>query len=244
MEKIIERHEKIAFMFSGGKDSLACLFLLRPFLDKITVIWVNTGDIFPETLEIIKEFAMTAPNFIEVKTDVNKFKATYGMPTDLVPIKNTHVGKMAVIKSDMKLISGYECCLNNLWIPAMKAANDMGATLIIRGQREQETAKTPIKSGHIENGVEYLFPIEDWTQDAVLEYLSSNGFEPPEFFHFAESSLDCISCTAFLDGIADRKDYMIKNHPEKHSENIVNLKNIIIAVEKELDYMKRYASNE
>ena len=242
MKKIIEKHEKIAFMFSGGKDSLACLFLLRPFLDKITVIWVNTGDAFPETVKIIKDHTYELLNFIEVKTDVKKFKESFGMPTDLVPIKNSQVGKMAVVKSDIKLINGYECCLHNLWIPAMKAANDIGATLIIRGQRNDEKAKSPIRSGHVENGVEYLFPIEDWTQEHVLDYLRSNGFEPPEFFNFAESSLDCMGCTAFLDGIADRKEYMIKNHPEKHSENIINLKKIIDAAEKELDYMKGYAN--
>ncbi len=242
MKKIIEKHENIAFMFSGGKDSLACLFLLKPFLDKINVIWVNTGDTFPETRKIIKDFVSELPKFIEVKTDVNSFKKKFGLPTDLVPIKNTHAGKMAVIKSDIKLVNGYECCLNNLWVPAMKAANDIGATLIIRGQRNDEPAKTPIKSGHVENGVEYLFPIEDWTQEKVLEFLKENNFDPPEFFNFAESSLDCISCTAFLDGINDRKQYMIKNHPEKHSENIINLKKIISAAEKELDYMKEYAT--
>lgn len=242
MEKVFARHEKAAFMFSGGKDSLACLMLLKPYMDKITVIWVNTGDIFPETEKIIREFTKDVPHFLEVNTNVKKFKEEYGMPTDLVPIKNTHAGKMAVIKPDIKLVSGYECCLYNLWMPAMKAANDIGATLIIRGQRNDEPAKTPIKSGYIENGKEYLFPIEDWTFEDVMSYLRSNGFEPPEFFNFAESSLDCISCTAFLDGIADRKEYMKKHHPEKHSENISNLNFLIDAAKKEFDYMKEYVN--
>jgi 3'-phosphoadenosine 5'-phosphosulfate sulfotransferase (PAPS reductase)/FAD synthetase len=52
----IERHKpgKAVLQFSGGKDSLACLLLLRPWWDRLTVMWVNTGAAFPETLELME----------------------------------------------------------------------------------------------------------------------------------------------------------------------------------------------
>ena len=53
MQDFFNRHEKIALMFSGGRDSLACLELYRDYLDKMTLIWVNTGANFPEIEDYI-----------------------------------------------------------------------------------------------------------------------------------------------------------------------------------------------
>lgn len=236
--EVLNRHEKAALMFSGGKDSLACLFLLRPYLEKITVIWVNTGDIFPENEAIVRNFAATVPSFMEVKTDVAAFKDRFGLPSDIVPIQHTEIGMFMTGKKELKLVSGYDCCSQNIWFPALAAAQNIGATLVIRGQRNQETAKSQLRSGHIQNGLELLFPIEDWTQDEVLSYLEKQGFEIPEFFHFAESSLDCINCTAFLSGISDRKDYMRKHHPSEHEANQRKLEKIAAVVKNELESLE------
>lgn len=43
MKHIIDRHERVVLFFSGGKDSLTCLLLLRPYWDRLTVCWINTG---------------------------------------------------------------------------------------------------------------------------------------------------------------------------------------------------------
>ena len=49
----MQGHERVALELSGGKDSVACLYLLRHQLHKITVYWLNTGDAYPETLDVI-----------------------------------------------------------------------------------------------------------------------------------------------------------------------------------------------
>ena len=41
---ILDRHERIALQFSGGKDSLALWGLMRPHLDRVVVYHVDTGD--------------------------------------------------------------------------------------------------------------------------------------------------------------------------------------------------------
>lgn len=238
MMDAISRHKSIVFMFSGGKDSLACLYLLKPHWDKINVIWVNTGNFFPENEKIVRSFSEQLPRFHEIKTDVNSFKETYGLPSDMVPISHTYTGSAMTGEKEIKIISGYDCCAQNLWLPALSAAKELGATLIIRGQRNQESAKSPIQSGEINQGFEFLFPIEDWTQDEVLAYLKENGFDYPEFFNFVESSLDCINCTAFLGGIKDRREYMQKNHPVEHKKNNENLEKILSVISHELAAMK------
>ena len=50
MREYLDRHDKIALQFSGGKDSLAVLYLCKEWWNKITVVWLNTGSAFPETI--------------------------------------------------------------------------------------------------------------------------------------------------------------------------------------------------
>lgn len=229
-------------MFSGGKDSLACLFLLKPYLDKINVIWVNTGDMFPENIEIIRKFTKDLPHFIEINTDVHSFIEKFGFPSDIVPISYSHVGQMMTGDKPIKLMSGYDCCSHNLWFPALQKAQELEATLIIRGQRNEEYAKSPMRTGTIQDGIEFLFPLQEWSQENVLAYLKEQGFDYPEFFNFTESSLDCMHCTAFLSGIEDRKEYMKQNHPIEHEKNMQNLSLISDAIKSELETFNRYVS--
>lgn len=210
---VLARHTHAALMFSGGKDSLATLLLLKPFWHQLTVIWVNTGNMFPENEAVVRQFATQVANFKEVRTDVLNWKEQYGIPSDIVPVRWTHIGHQLIKPQAIKIASAWDCCAANLWWPGMAAVQEIGATLIIRGQRKQEAAKNPFSSGHVQDGYEYLFPIEDWTHDDVLAYLTQQGFDCPEFFNFEESSLDCMNCTAFRTELKDREEWMKKYHP-------------------------------
>ena len=54
MQNIIERHERIALQVSGGRDSIACLYLMRPYWDRVTVYWLDTGAAYPETVSLMQ----------------------------------------------------------------------------------------------------------------------------------------------------------------------------------------------
>ena len=45
IEDIFKNHRHVLFFYSGGKDSLAVLMLLKNHLDKVEVVWVNPGDL-------------------------------------------------------------------------------------------------------------------------------------------------------------------------------------------------------
>lgn len=47
----------ITLSFSGGKDSLACYGLASRAVDRLTLIFVNTGLEFPETVKYVRDFA-------------------------------------------------------------------------------------------------------------------------------------------------------------------------------------------
>jgi hypothetical protein len=49
LEDAFRRHERIAFQFSGGRDSMAAAWLLRPYWDRMDLLPPGHGDQFPET---------------------------------------------------------------------------------------------------------------------------------------------------------------------------------------------------
>ena len=108
------------------------------------------------------------------------------------------------------------CCAANLWGPMQKATRMLGATMVIRGQRNSERLKSPIRSGYMEEGVEYLFPLQDWTDEQVKEYLRAQSVLLPDNYAYNNTSLDCQHCTGYLFETQGKFNYMRKFHPALH----------------------------
>ena len=222
MQDFFNRHEKVALMFSGGKDSLACLHLVKDYLDKTIVVWVNTGANFPEIEQMMREVKAIVTHFHEIKTDQPSSIKANGYPVDVVPVNYTKLGQSVTSIKDFKLRSYFECCAENFWIPCDAEMRKLGVTGVIRGQRNSEAHRAPIKSGHIENGIEYHLPIESWKDSEVIDYLRSKDVVIDERLSMAHSSLDCWNCTAYMAESADRFKYIKKHHPSKY-ESIVEI---------------------
>ena len=222
MQDFFNRHEKVALMFSGGKDSLACLHLVKDYLDKVLVVWVNTGANFPEIEQMMREVKSIVTHFHEIKTNQPESIKSKGYPVDVVPVNYTLLGQSVTSIKDFKVRSYFECCSENFWIPCDAEMRKLGVTGIIRGQRNSEAHRAPIKSGHIENGIEYYLPIESWKDSEVIDYLRSKDVVINERLSMAHSSLDCWNCTAYMAESAERFKYIKKNHPSKY-ESIVEI---------------------
>jgi phosphoadenosine phosphosulfate reductase len=226
MQDFFDRHEKIALMFSGGKDSIACLHLLKEHLEKILVVWVNTGASFPEIEEFMEKTRSEVPNFLEIKTNQPESIKAHGYPSDVVPVNYTGLGQSVTSIKDFKVRSYFECCSENFWSPCDAEMRRIGVTGIIRGQRNEEGHRAPIKSGHIENGIEYYLPIETWSKEEVIEYLRSKDVNIDERLSMDHSSLDCWNCTAYMAESADRFKYIQKHHPSKYKSIVEIVKKI------------------
>ncbi len=237
MENPIKRHERAALYFSGGKDSLACLYLLRAYWDDLTVVWCNTGDAFPETLAQMEEIRYTVPNFLEVKSDQPEQRARCGPPSDVVCAWETPIGR-SMKASPRKMQTAFGCCAENIWVPLHKTMMNLGFTLIIHGQRSDELRKAPIQSGHIEHGIEYYLPLETWSKNDVLLFLKTHGIKLPEHYSYVDSSLDCQHCTGYLDESVGKFTYMEVHHPELYRRVQGILGDIIDGIKPELRRME------
>lgn len=200
--------------FSGGKDSLACLYLLREEWNDITVCWVNTGKAFPETLELMERVKAEVPHFYEVRSNQTIDKDGY--PADIVPISRSTFGQYLEPSNDLKFQSRYQCCSEALWKPMGKAMQELRATTIIRGQKKADKIKPPFDSGSVQDGVKYIFPLEFWTDDEVFQYLRSLDIELPRNYEFMSSGLDCWNCTAYLEE-RGKLEYLRLFHSEKYA---------------------------
>lgn len=198
------RHKRVALQFSAGKDSAACLWLLRDWWDRIDVVWCSGGNPRPEAVEYMLSIAQQVPNFKIVEGRQAEWVAEHGHPVDVLPFTASACGKLAHPAEGPKLSLVSDCCWANLWQPMAEFVSSGGYTGVIRGQKASDCLTSPITSGAVVNGVEYYFPLEGWSDLDVFEYLGPRV--PRSYTRGLHSSLECIDCTAYAKenrGLAD-----------------------------------------
>ena len=212
---VLERHEKRALAFSGGKDSLACVYLLADRLPDLTVYHVDTGDFLPETRAVVQGIERVAPRFVRIETDAAAWMAENGMPSDLLPFASHAVGRM-VGQERVKLSARYDCCFANVMWPLYERIKADGNTLLIRGTKRCDEARFPAYSGDVIDGVEVFHPIEDWSDEDVWEYLQSVGAKPSLAYERVRRSMDCARCPAWWS--EGRGAYLKQHHPQMFAD--------------------------
>lgn len=212
---ILDRHQRIALQLSGGRDSLACLYLLRPYWDRLTVYWSNTGDPFPETVAIMDQVRAQVPHFVEIAGDQPGVVAQYGLPSDIVPASATPIGVLGSGGGTL-LQDRYSCCANVFMLPMHARMLADGITLIIRGQKAGDALKSPLASGTVQDGIEYWFPIEGWSNADVMAYLRAQDAPIPRFYQMLDGAPDCLTCSAYWEHGAAA--YLAAHHPAAHQE--------------------------
>lgn len=216
---VFERHANVALSFSGGKDSLAILHLTRPYWDQLTVYWMNPGNPFPETVELMKSIEALVPRFKVIHGFQREVIAQDGWPSDVVPHRHTTAGNLIFGATPFKVQSRLDCCYRALMLPTYQAMLADGVTCCIRGKRRDEADKTGLESGYVtEDGMELCFPINDWSESNVLSFLKANDIALPDSYGLARHSLDCMDCTAWWgEGISK---FLRARHPEQHAEYV------------------------
>lgn len=206
----LDRHEQIALAFSGGKDSLALVYLLGTYLNRIMIYHYDTGDLLPETREIVDHVKSFAPNFVHIQGDILTTIATQGLPTDLLPY-TAHPVAQQMAEHVTKLVSRYDCCWHNLMLPLFKRIHEDGNTLIIRGTKQADMKRLPAMSGEVAYGIEIFLPLQNWSHAEVFAYLREAGAPISRIYTTVVNSPECARCTAWWG--EKRAEYLRKHHP-------------------------------
>lgn len=188
--------KKIALMFSGGKDSLALVFLLKKCWDKLTLYHINTGDLLPEINDIVTQVKALVPNFVQVDTHVKEWQTLNGLPSDLVPTSSTNPG-IAIGMSNMKIVDRWTCCSSNLMTPAHNKMIEDGISLVIRGTKACDAKKLPHYGGNTNLGYQLWLPLLNWTHEDVFAYLNEMNITLPYIYDYQINAPECATCPAW-----------------------------------------------
>jgi 3'-phosphoadenosine 5'-phosphosulfate sulfotransferase (PAPS reductase)/FAD synthetase len=213
LPELLKGHQRVVMQHSGGRDSIAVYRLLEPVLDRLAVIWLNSGDLFPEVVEYMGRVKARTPYFKEIRSNTQESIRKSGWPVDVLPIDYTDFGQRCTERKPIRLRSYLECCMENISLPMHEFVTSSRVTLVIRGNRKVESHRTPAGNGAVVEGVQYVYPIWDWSDDDVVDYLRRVGEEITPRLTMGHSSLDCMSCTAFTNHSLPRMKYIKEYHP-------------------------------
>lgn len=205
----LDRHQRIALQFSGGKDSLAVLHLLRPHWERLTVYHVDAGDLLPEVREIVAGVESLAPHFIRIETNSRDWTARIAEPCDLIPHTATPLG---IVLGGRPLVDRYTCCWNNLMKPMHERMVADGVTLAIRGTKRCDSKRMAAESGDKSLPYELWLPIQEWSHDDVFAYLRSIGAPVARLYEHRVNAPECATCPAWAE--EGRAAYLKAHHPE------------------------------
>lgn len=223
-----------ALAFSGGKDSMACLHLLRDQLD--CAIYVDTGMTYPETDELVGYAATLVPMHI-VSSDRKSQNAQMGLPSDLVPIEWTLVGQMIGKGTPYRIQSSWDCCYTNIAMPLFQYAHRIGVDELVCGERKDDTLQSSAPNGTVIGRIVRRHPIADWTAAQVLEFLETKMEVPEHYRTVMQTSLDCFDCTGFGPYSHDRVAWMATRYPDKHQAYHDRMAQVRHAVESSLVHL-------
>jgi 3'-phosphoadenosine 5'-phosphosulfate sulfotransferase (PAPS reductase)/FAD synthetase len=208
----VQRHQRVALLYSGGIESSLLLRLAEPWRSQVTVYTVRTGAEFPHMVAFIDRMLKGWDHRV-IRSDVVASFGQFGIPSSVLPIEHTE-GIAAVLNINERLpriVPWPLCCRRNRWLPGCEAIKADGINALIHGQRAGDFPKSaPTLLEY--PGLELVAPLWNVSRDGVWEAVTELGIELPD--HYAEypSSLDCSVCPATL--TTARRKWMAMRAPD------------------------------
>ena len=204
-------HDKMALQFSGGKDSLALAYLLKPYWGRLTFYHLDTGDLLPEIRDLVARFAAKVPHFLRVETDARGWTEQNGLPSDLVPYTGSQAGVL-IGWGKQRIIDRLDCCATNNMAPLHQRMVADGITLVIRGTKRSDLPRLPHEGGDTGMGYHLWLPLLDWSDGDVFAFLAERGVKLPPIYDNRVQSPECATCPAWWN--EGRAAYLREHYPD------------------------------
>ncbi len=185
-KKALSNSERPIIAFSGGKDSLVVLEIVRAARPDTIAVFCNTGNEYPETVAYVRTFS----DVIETVPEKSFWQCVkeYGLP------EHKAKGKR----------HGSACCF---WLKE-KPANDYykqeKTDLCFTGLTAGESHQRTMMLGHM--GAYYLYkkgnyfkchPIWNWSEQDVWDYITFKGLRYNPIYDMGIPRCGCRYCTAY-----------------------------------------------
>lgn len=248
--------------FSGGKDSLVLLDLVRSMYPDVPALFINTGLEFPE----IKEFVRTIDNveWVRPKMSFSKVIEVYGYPViskenahKISDIRNTKSeslrnsrlygdakgnGKLPdkfryLIEAPFKISS--ECCHALKRNPARRYEKKTGRVPFVGttvfDSRLRASNYFRYGCAHYDTKHPVSIPISLWTRQDMWDYIHANNLGYSEVYNLGYKNTGCIFCAfgMHLDSSKKNKFQLLKSTHPKYWEYCINK----LEMGKVLDYI-------
>jgi 3'-phosphoadenosine 5'-phosphosulfate sulfotransferase (PAPS reductase)/FAD synthetase len=187
----LSEHNKPTIAFSGGKDSLVVLDLVRQINPDIPAVFCNTGIEYPETIKYVK----TIPNITWVKCG-----SGYNYWKDLD--ENGLNGKKG---NAGKGTNELTCCRELKNKPSTKYYKENKVDLVFTGLTAAESRNRWMFFRRM--GPYYFFkqdkywkchPVHNWTPDNIWDYIFKNDLRYNELYNISGiKRCGCRWCTAY-----------------------------------------------
>lgn len=207
---VFGRHERAFLAFSGGKESVALAHMLRPWRERVTLLWTNTGVMAAHMIEFVRAYRDHGWTLEELHSpNLAEHWQAAGTPAEVFPLANVNG------EAEPRLQPWLHCCgvIRQGPINAFLRAQD-GPTCLINGQRRLDAGATVagLKS-QLPATVEVAMPLMDWSEADVMAYVAQHGLTlPSQYAAGYADSLECLPCPAPMN--AARLRYLRRHHPD------------------------------
>jgi 3'-phosphoadenosine 5'-phosphosulfate sulfotransferase (PAPS reductase)/FAD synthetase len=261
MEKM---NGKVAIFYSGGKDSLCLLDIIRRFINKdVPAVFCNTGNEYPEVIKFVRQ----TENLITIRPEmqVQQIIEKYGFPLIskeqsryIYQAKHTKSEKLLNIrlyggeKGIGKISERWKfliqapfnvsekCCDFLKKKPFDKFHKQTGLFPIIgtmAGESHLRLRKW-LKHGcnSFETKIIASYPISIWTEDDVWAYIRKFNLPYSPIYDMGIRRTGCMFCGFGCHIKNDNRFYFLKKHKPKVYEHFMKMENNGISYREALQY--------
>lgn len=224
---------KIALSYSGGKDSSVLLDLCRPYKDRFTVVWVNTGYAFPHIQKHVVETTQDF-SFQEIAHDLKPVWEQHGLPTHILPLD--HAPMVSAKAKTPYLQNWVACCLRRME-SVVKALEPQGFDILLTGQRATDASPSvPLRQVMNAGAITMVAPLWEWSDEEILDYISQRNISLPASATIDDTSMECTICPAQIE---KRIDFIKEHYPEYLPTIGENVRAVMDVVQGRLDEMAK-----
>ena len=165
------------FLCSFGKDSSVILHGLKPWLDRVLVVFIDCGGLYPDIEAWAREKGSELPHFAYVKTpgDIWEYIDANGFPLDVDVPELGRFGKILgadEVAQKHKIQPWTNCIYDRFWVTLNDIIKRTKPDLLITGEHQSDRPVHKWTSFTEDgSGIKMTRPIFDWTDEDVWEYI-------------------------------------------------------------------------